>query len=127
MPKTTTNVASLWRREILTQENRRVWPSTDGRWRIERPDRWLLASFILIRLDGEDAVPLPFITLQAAQEAITFPRERLLERMRGETEIEVAMRRGAFLKGTAALIEALHAEALQDEKKRKATALPRAA
>lgn len=118
-----------WRKEPVSTGQPARWVSSDGRWQIERRDRLLAAPFTLVPLAGFDGgeIALPFITLQAAQEATLWPRERLLERMRGEFEIQVAMRRDTFLGGTQALIAALHAESLLDEAQRSRPAQLRAA
>lgn len=106
-----------WHKELVTAGQPARWVSSNGSWQIERHDRMLAAPFTLVPLAGVDGggIALPFVTLKAAHEATLWPRERLLERMRGEFEIEVAMRRHAFLRGTQALIAALHVEALADE------------
>jgi hypothetical protein len=118
-----------WRKEPVAAGQPARWLRSDSRWQIERRDRLLAAPFTLVPLAGFDGggIALPFVTLQAAQAATLWPRERLLERMRGEFEIEVAMRRDAFLRGTQALIAALHGEALADEPRRSRSVQLRAA
>jgi hypothetical protein len=109
-----------WLKEPLVDGQPVRWVRSDSAWQIERHDRLLAAPFTLKPIAGFDdgGIALPFVTLHAAQDATLWPLERLLERMRGEFEIEVAMRRDAFLRGTQALIAALHTEALAEHARR---------